>query len=171
MKHNRRHGPHPLREYRRLQREVRALFDPFTARHCAGCTAPCCVKPTRVTPVDVALALSIGHAFPHLGDIDPYAPSVEYAGTRLAPRAISLPMVEDTPTPTQFCDYLHKGRCTFPDDLRPFGCTTYLCVPMYAHLPGDTLRRLRRLLRQLEDAHTALLRALGDAGKLPEVEE
>ena len=36
---------------------------------------------------------------------------------------------------------------------------------MYAHLPDETLRRLRRLIRQLDDAHTALLRALRDAGR------
>lgn len=167
MKHKTRRGPSPLREYRRLQREIRALFDPFTARHCAGCAAPCCVKPTRVTPVDVALALSLGHSFPHLADADPYAPALEYSHARLASRAIPLPMASDSDAPPNPCDYLHRGRCTFPNDLRPFGCTTYLCNPMYENLPDDTLRRLRRLLRQLTDSHTDLLRALGDAGRLP----
>ena len=167
MKHKTRRGPSPLREYRRLQREIRALFDPFTARHCAGCAAPCCIKPTRVTPVDVALALSLGHTFPHLHDADPYAPALEYSHTRLAPGRVFLPMASDGDPPTQFCDYLHQGRCTFPNDLRPFGCTTYLCGPMYENLPDETLRRLRRLLRQLSDAHTDVLRALSDAGTLP----
>jgi hypothetical protein len=171
MKHKKRHGPSPLREYRRLQREIRALFDPFTARHCAGCAALCCIKPTRVTPVDVALALNLGHSFPHLGAADPYAPAVEYSHTRLAFPAIPLPMAGSADLPIQFCDYLHEGRCTFPDDLRPFGCTTYLCGPMYDHLPDETLRRLRRLLRQLGDAHAAVLRALSDAGTLPQSDD
>ncbi len=166
MKHKRRRGVPPLREYRRLQREIRDLYDPFTARHCPGCAAPCCVKPTRVTPVDVALALGTGHAFPHLGAQDPYGPALEYAGHRLAPAATPLPMAPAEAV--AYCDYLHRGRCTFPDDLRPFGCTMYVCGPMYANLPDETLRRLRRLLRQLEDAHTDLLRALRDAGRLPE---
>ena len=160
----------PLREYRRLQREIRILFDPFTARHCEGCAAPCCVKPTRVTPVDVALALGIGHSFPHLQERDPYAPALEYAGHRLAPAAVALPMA-DTETALEYCEYLHQGRCTFPDDLRPFGCTMYLCGPMYQHLPDETLRRLRRLLHQLDDAHTDLIRALRDAGRLPDESE
>ena len=38
---------------------------------------------------------------------------------------------------------------------------------MYDHLPDDTLRRLRRLIRQLEDVHVALVNALKDAGRMP----
>jgi hypothetical protein len=169
MRHKRRRGVNPLREYRRLQREIRVLFDPFTARHCPGCAAPCCIKPTRVTPVDVALALGVGHTFPHLQGRDAYEPALEYAGHRLAP--IPLPMSDDNGAPLEYCEYLDKGRCTFPDDLRPFGCTQYVCGPMYAHLPDETLRRLRRLLHQLDDAHTDLLRALRDTGRLPETQE
>ena len=74
---------------------------------------------------------------------------------------------EGQSSPDVPCEYLSKGRCTFPDDLRPYGCTAFVCGPMYAHLPEDTLRRLRRLVRQLEEAHVILLRALRDAGKLP----
>ncbi len=168
MKHKRRRaGPSPLGEYRRLQREIRLIFDPFTARHCPTCATPCCIQPTRVTPVDVALAVGLGHAFPHLNGGDAYAPAVSYAGNRLTAAPIPLPMLPGEEAPLQPCEYLDLGRCTFPDDLRPYGCTAYICGPMYAHLPGDTLRRLRRLLRQLDDAHTALLRALRDAGKMP----
>ncbi len=166
MKHkSRRAGPNPLSEYRRLQREIRQVFDPFTARHCPTCLTPCCIKPTRVTPVDVALAVGLGHTFPHLEGGDAYAPAVSYAGSRLS-APIALPMLSGEAAPLQPCDYLDKGRCTFPDDLRPYGCTAYLCGPMYAHLPDETIRRLRRLIRQLEDAHTSLLRALRDAGKM-----
>lgn len=166
MKHKKRRGGNPLAEYRRLQGEIRALFDPFTARHCPTCASPCCVRPTRVTPVDVALALGTGHTFPHLGQPDPYAPALAHAGHRLA-----LPMVSAAPGETEWCEYLHQGRCTFPDDLRPYGCTTYLCGPMYKNLPDETLRRLRRLIRQLEDVHIRLLQALKDAGKLPDSED
>jgi hypothetical protein len=164
MKHkSRRAGPNPLREYRRLQREIRLVFDPFTAKHCPTCATPCCIKPTRVTPVDVALAVGLGHEFPHLHGTDPYAPAVSYAGVRLA-----LPMLASDSEPAlEPCEYLHQHRCTFPDDLRPFGCTAFLCGPMYAHLPDETLRRLRRLIRQLEDAHTAVLRGLRDSGRMP----
>ncbi len=168
MKHKRRRaGPNPLSEYRRLQREIRQAFDPFTARHCGTCVTPCCVKPTRVTPIDVALAVGLGHTFPHLDGGDAYAPAVAYAVNRLAPSALTLPMADGEEPPLEACEYLHRGRCTFPDDLRPFGCTTFLCGPMYANLPDETLRRLRRLIRQLDDAHTDLLRALRDGGKMP----
>lgn len=162
MKKKRSRG-NPLAEYRRIQREMRELFDPFTARHCPGCAAPCCVKPTRVTPVDVALAIHTGHSFPHLNGADPYAPALSDAAHRLSSSAVALPMVNEEASeesPVEFCEFLVNGRCSFPDDLRPFGCATYLCQPMYTHLPDETLRRLRRLSRQLEDAHTALIRAM-----------
>lgn len=172
MKHkHRRAGPNPLSEYRRLQREIRLVFDPFTAKHCPTCATPCCIKPTRVTPVDVALAVGLGHTFPHLNGADAYAPAVSYAGHRLTAAPIALPMLAGDGPALQPCDYLDKGRCTFPDDLRPYGCTAFLCGPMYAHLPDETVRRLRRLIRQLEDAHTSLLRALRGAGKMPAEDE
>ena len=149
----------PLQTYRRLQREIRDIFDPFTTQHCPTCTTPCCVKPTRVTPLDVALALGIGHAFPHLADPDPYTPALDYATHRFS-AAQSLPMVNNTPPSTEYCEYLHQGRCTFPDDLRPFGCTQYLCEPMLMHLPPETLAQIQLLLDRLKAAHTALLRKL-----------
>ncbi len=149
----------PLQTYRRLQREIRDLFDPFTAQHCPACTTPCCVKPTRVTPLDVALALGAGHEFPHLADPDPYNPALTYSTHRFS-SAQSLPMVGDTPPVTEYCEYLYQSRCTFPNDLRPFGCTQYLCAPMMQHLPPETLAHLEVLLERLDVAHTALLRKL-----------
>lgn len=160
----------PLSEYRRIQREIREIFDPFTARHCPTCSTPCCIKPTRCTPVDVALAVSTGHAFPHLGDVDPYAPALSHAGHRLG-APIPLPMAQEAPDTLVPCEYLHEYRCTFPSDLRPYGCTTYLCKPMYKHLPDETIAKLRRLIRQLDEAHESLLAALRDAGTYPEDRE
>src|SRR5579862_7816442 len=111
----------PLAEYRRIQREMREIFDPFTAKHCPGCAAPCCVRPTKVTPVDVALALHTGHTFPHLNGEDPYKPAFADAAHRLSADAVALPIAA-SPAPVEFCEFLVNGRCSFPDDLRPFGC-------------------------------------------------
>ena len=74
-------------------------------------------------------------------------------------------MASGEPPPLEACEYLHRGRCTFPDDLRPFGCTTFLCGPMYANLPDETLRRLRRLIRQLDDAHIGSIACFAGWGK------
>ena len=151
-----------MHEYRRIQREMRVVFDPFTKTHCSGCVTPCCVKPTRVTPLDVALAQSIGHAFPHLAGADPLSVAADHAAYRLGLSAIGLPMApgaaEDEPL--VMCEFLYEGRCTFPDDLRPFGCTAYLCRPMHDHLDPIALRKLKRLSRGLEEAHAALVKRI-----------
>jgi hypothetical protein len=157
VKAKRRNRSSVLAEYRRLQREIRAIFDPFTAEHCPTCATPCCIKPTRVTPVDVALAVGLGHTFPHLGNADPFAIAIGDAGFRLSPEAVPLAMHNNM----RPCEFLHRSRCTFPDDLRPFGCTTYICKPMYAHLPDETIHRLGLLIRQIEIVHGSLLAALG----------
>ena len=161
----------PLSDYRRIQLEIREVFDPFTAKHCPTCTTPCCIKPTRCTPVDVALAVGTGHTFPHLGDVDPYEPALSHAGHRLKP-AIELPMAPTSSGADELqpCEYLHNYRCTFPSDLRPFGCTTFLCKPMYKHLPDETINKLRRLIKQLDEAHEGVLGALRDSGRMPDEE-
>ena len=56
------------------------------------------------------------------------------------------------------CEYLGATGCTFPTDLRPFGCTTYICKYMYARMDRPSLTRLKRLVRELEDKHTILMR-------------
>jgi hypothetical protein len=153
----------PLHVYRRTMREIRAVYDPFTAKHCASCETPCCMRPSRLTPLDVSLATAVGHSFPHLGKADPFTIALDHAEGRLSPTAIPLTMLdadasnESGETP---CEFLHKFRCTFPDDLRPFGCTTYICKPMYAHMADADLRKLKRLIAQLSDAHAGLLRAM-----------
>jgi len=143
-----------LSDYRRLMREIRAVYDPFTARHCPGCTTPCCMRPSRLTPLDVSIALTCGHKFAAMSDDEAHGIAVDHAAQRLA-----LPMAdEEFESP---CEMLDKGRCSFPDDLRPFGCTTYICQPMYRNMPEADLRKLKRLVRLLTEAHERILHAVG----------
>ena len=164
MKKGRASG-NPLLTYRRTMREIRTVYDPFTAKHCATCLTPCCMRPSRLTPLDVSLATGTGHSFPHLNGEDPFAIAVDHAAGRLSPDAVKLTMavdgvVDDDGSGETPCEFLHKYRCTFPDDLRPFGCTTYICKPMYEHMPDADLRKLKCLIAQLGDAHAGLLRAM-----------
>lgn len=151
----------PMREYRRIQRLLRAEFDPFTETHCETCSTPCCRKPSRVTPMDVALAGQSPGVFDFL-ERDPLDIAMEHAGRRLSASAIPLAIASGDPAPEddEPCDFLERGRCCFPDDLRPFGCTTFICEPMYRGLPDATLRRIRRLIRDLTAAHEEILRGL-----------
>jgi hypothetical protein len=150
----------PLREYRRLQREIREIFDPFTAKYCPSCKTPCCIKPTKVTPVDVAMAEGIGHTFDRLAIADPYAVAFDDAEHRLASTPLDLPVMGGDDGRLIPCEFLDKGRCAFPDDLRPFGCAAYLCAVMYENLPEEAIKRLRRLIRQLETARVGVLKAI-----------
>ena len=148
-----------LAEYRRLMREIRTVYDPFTARHCASCETPCCMRPSRLTPLDVSLAIGCGHSFAHVGEDAAHRIAVEHSAQRLEPGRLTLTMVEDDPENP--CEMLAQGRCSFPDDLRPFGCTTYICEPMYRHMPDADLRKLKRLVRLLTDVHERLVQAIG----------
>lgn len=144
----------PLSEYRRLMREIREIYDPFTAKNCDACETPCCRRPSRLTPLDVSLATACGHTFAHMDADTAHAIAVAHAGRRLSP----LPMApddEDGP-----CEMLASNRCSFPDDLRPFGCTAYICDPMFERMEEADLRRLKRLVRLLSQAHERLMRAI-----------
>ena len=60
----------------------------------------------------------------------------------------------------QPCDFLSEKGCTFPNDLRPFGCTAFICKYMYASLDRPTLKKIKRLARELEEKHVYLIRNL-----------
>ena len=62
--------------------------------------------------------------------------------------------------PSLPCEFLGTQGCTFPDDLRPFGCTTYICTYMIASMDRTSLTRVKRLVRELEDRHMELLSTL-----------
>ena len=132
-----------LTRYRAAQRAARELFAPFTAAHCPTCETPCCVRPARVRPVDVVLVEELGYRLPP-------APLAELVAAPLAGG-------EGPPEP---CGYLGPDGCRFPADLRPFGCTMFICEPMRRALPPEELAEIRAALRRLEAAHAALMDAL-----------
>lgn len=58
------------------------------------------------------------------------------------------------------CEFLGTRGCTFPHDLRPLGCTTYICPYMIASMDRTNLTRVKRLVRELEDRHMELMSTL-----------
>ncbi|HEY3268777.1 MAG TPA: hypothetical protein VGM37_17810 [Armatimonadota bacterium] len=143
--------PNPLREYRRTQRAIREQFEPFTDSHCPTCPDPCCRKPARVDDRDVLLAESLGYALP---PGDPAADRAEAAVQLLQIGTVS-------PFNSEPCDYLLERGCAFPPDLRPLGCTTYVCKFMERDMSSRELREIKRLGKRLEDQRAALLKAVG----------
>jgi hypothetical protein len=63
------------------------------------------------------------------------------------------------------CEYLGDSGCTFPADLRPFGCTAYIRRDMHERLDRPELNKIKRLVRELEDNHRALLRTIHVSGR------
>ncbi len=130
----------PLNAYRRTQRELRAQFETFTKRRCPSCPTPCCRQPARIEPSDIRLAEGTGWR----------------AQVLLPP--VEAETEENASAPP--CHYLAERGCTFPNDLRPFGCTTFICRYMYAEMDRATLTRLKRLVRELKERHALVLRTL-----------
>ncbi|HLJ54177.1 MAG TPA: hypothetical protein VKT77_04005 [Chthonomonadaceae bacterium] len=152
----------PLAAYRRTQRELRRSFDAFTRENCAECPTPCCRQPARILPTDILLAEASGwRAAVESTGCAARDEAADIAGSVVA--ALGDPPAEgDVSLP---CQYLGAAGCTFPADLRPFGCTTYICRYMYERLDRPTLTRLKRLVRELETQHRVLLRALHGADR------
>ncbi len=143
----------PINRYRKVQRQLRKLFEPFTAEHCPTCTTPCCRKPNWVRPTDVVLVEELGYSLPD----PPRAPSTRLLDvvTTGAPGA-----AEDAAAEVEMCDYLGQEGCAFPTDLRPFGCAAFICEPMRRHLPPEELEAVEREVAELEKAHAVLTEAL-----------
>ena len=58
------------------------------------------------------------------------------------------------------CQFLGSSGCLFPNDLRPFGCTTFICKPMFDKMDRKLLARMKREIRELERTHAILMTAL-----------
>ena len=162
----------PLESYRRTQRELRRHFDAFTRANCPTCPTPCCRRPARILPTDILLAEATGwkanlptteeSASPRHPTPDTQHPLpdmvAEIAG-RMA-EALGNPPGEETEAGSLPCEYLGEQGCSFPTDLRPFGCTAFVCKYMYAQLSRQELSRIKRLIREMEERHRELLRNL-----------
>src|SRR5579871_1269205 len=154
----------PLESYRRTQRDLRRHFETFTRENCPTCPTPCCRQPARILPTDILLAESIGWK----GRIIPLTPVAgpseaqqsadmvaEMAG-RVAGTLYAPPETAEAESDALPCEYLGEYGCTFPADLRPFGCTAYICRYMFEKLDRPTLTRIKRLVRELEEKHRIL---------------
>ena len=160
----------PLESYRRTQREIRRHFEPFTRTHCAHCPTPCCRQPARILPTDLLLAEATGwranliplRAVDSTAHLDTDSDSVSAAAGRYAAALHDAPpSAEAMPSETDAlpCEFLGERGCGFPNDLRPFGCTAYICRYMHRDMDRQALTRLKRLVRELETHHDALLRS------------
>jgi hypothetical protein len=151
----------PLESYRRTQRELRRQFDAFTRENCPTCPTPCCRRPARILPTDIMLAESTGwkgHIIPL--EASPPTDMIAEVVVRMADALHDAPATAEAEQDAPSCEYLGEHGCTFPADLRPFGCTAYICKYMYERLDRPTLSRIKRLVRELEEKHTILLRTI-----------
>ena len=148
----------PLDSYRRTQREIRKHFDEFTRTHCEACPTPCCRKPARILPTDILLAEASGWKT----NLPPEKLSkyVEEGAGSLFEALNSPPETGEGELSGAPCDFLATSGCTFPNDLRPFGCTTFICKYMYADMDRATLKKVKRLTRELDEKHALLIRNL-----------
>jgi hypothetical protein len=161
---------HPLESYRHTQRELRRHFEAFTRANCPTCPTPCCRRPARILPTDILLAEATGWRAhlpasasapaPETREATPGPDMVAEMAGRLTEALVCPPETSDAETESLPCEYLGEHGCTFPSDLRPFGCTTYICRYMYERLDRQTLSRIKRLTRELEEKHTLLLRTV-----------
>ena len=141
-------------KYRATHRRIRHYLDPYTARLCPDCPQPCCRKPTKVRDLDVLLARAAGY------DIEPRETAREFVDACVD--ALRGEAEDDALEP---CDYLGEGGCIFPDDLRPFECTRWICSFLKKEIaPGD-MRELRRLLSRLADLHRMIVDAAVPRGR------
>lgn len=129
-------------KYRATHKRIRQLLDPYTAGLCPVCPNPCCFKPTKVRDFDVILARAAGY------DIQAGDTADEFVNACV--EALSGQAVE---APLEPCDYLGECGCVFPDDLRPFECTKWMCSFLKKEISPSDMRELRRLLSRLSDLH------------------
>lgn len=140
-----------IHQYRRVQRDLRDLYDPFTESYCPTCETPCCLKPVRVDWVDIALAESHGCRLPPHAD-----PEEERNETAKAVVGGESPIYFQENIP---CDFLGETGCAFPRELRPYGCTRFICDPMKRHMEPGKLKKVKQLLRKLDHLRSEIVSA------------
>ncbi len=143
----------PISEYRSAQQALRVLFQPFTAEHCPTCRTPCCRKPARIQPLDLILLETLISPNP----VPPGA--VERAAGEWLESAAAAADPDLGP-----CEFLTGTGCRFPGDLRPLGCTAFICQPMRSRLSAESLDALIVGVGRVEAAHVRLAESLGLGG-------
>ena len=135
-------------KYRATHGRIRRYLNRYTDELCPACADPCCRKPTKVSEFDVLLANACGCSLP----------SANHAAADLVEAGMLIlkgnPRAEGYNNP---CDYLGEGGCVFPDDLRPYECTRYICPSLRKSITSCDMRELRSLLHKLEVIHRNLL--------------
>ncbi len=138
----------PVDKYRATHKRIRQLLDPYTARLCPECPEPCCRKPTKVRDFDVILARAAGYDIPIRETADEFV--------NACVDALNGQSVEAPPEP---CDYLGERGCIFPNDLRPFECTKWICSFLKKEIIPSDMRELRHLLSRLADIRRQIVDA------------
>ena len=134
-------------KYRATHRRIRRLLDPYTARLCPECAEPCCRKPTKVRELDVLLANACGCSLP----------SANGSVSEMVQAGLDVMMgCREEAAELEPCDYLGENGCIFPDDLRPFECTRWICSFLKREITPAHMRELRDLLHKLGVLHRAL---------------
>lgn len=142
-----------VEKYRATQRRIRRLFASYTADLCPECLEPCCRKPTKVREFDVLLANASGCSLPSTNDS-----VAEYVQAGLDSLTGREGEASAEPLP---CDYLGPEGCVFPDDLRPFECTRWVCSFLKKAMSPSDMRQLRALLHHLGVLHRELQESTG----------
>ena len=143
-----------LDKYRATQRRIRRVFEPYTAELCPECPEPCCRKPTKVREFDVLLANACGCSLPSANDS-----VAEYVQAGLD--SLTGKGEGESPAEPPPCDYLGPDGCVFPDDLRPFECTRFICSFLKKAITPSDMRELRDLLHRLGVLHRELEESVG----------
>ena len=137
-----------IEKYKSTHRRIRKILNPYTNRLCPVCPSPCCRKPTKVSEFDVLLANACGCSLPSENDA---ASELMDAGIRM------LTGNAEEKSELVLCDYLGQKGCIFPDDLRPFECTRYICPSLREEISSNDMREMRALLHKLDVIHRDLL--------------
>ena len=135
-----------MERYRKVQQRLRRQFAPFTRAVCPGCPTPCCRRPAAVSLLDVTLAEELGYPLPA-------GPEAAGEAVAVALGMIPVPTLDSAGEP---CAFLGRRGCTFPADLRPFGCVAFLCPYMENWYSSEQLAALRAAVAELTAAHAAL---------------
>jgi len=143
-----------LVKYRATQRRIRRIFEKYTAELCPECPEPCCRKPTKVREFDVLLANACGCSLPSVNDS-----VAEYVQAGID--SLTGTREGEAPAEPVPCDYVGPGGCIFPDDLRPFECTRFICSFLKKAITPPDMRELRALLHRLGVLHRELEESVG----------